>query len=187
MHGACNKTLYSSSMLFLSLIDQSNADDGGSSGEAEEPAVNLPNVDHSSASDADDECSSSEKADTDLSDEDSSSEESDEDDSSSEESEDNIPQQPLTLSRTPPLFFPMSPTPDPRAQPHEAVSDDAGFNMEGNNNDYGDISGWYMTEEEVRFSPFDALDKVLTSRCVLIEISDQIRRGSGDWTIGLEG
>lgn len=131
-------------VFFMSPVDASNADDGGSGGEAEEPAVNLPAINHGFASDADNECSSSEKADTDLSDKDSNSEES-EDDLSSKESDNNIPQQPLTTSRTPPLVFPMSPIPDPHAQPHEAVSDD-GFH---NNNDYDDISGWYMTEEEV--------------------------------------
>ena len=91
--------------------------DRSSSSEAEELAVDLKPDDEVSAISKDDES-------IELSDEESSS-------------SDRLIQQPLAASKTPPLYFPSSPT------PHEAMFDDV-FNMEGDDQQYG------TPEEEVR-------------------------------------
>jgi len=139
-------------------VDASDADDEGSSSEAEEPAVDLSD-EHSSSEESavelSNEHSSSEMAAVDLSDEHSSSEESavelsNEWGSSSEDSDDHS-QQPLATLQTPPLDFPTSPA------PHEAVLDNV-FNMEGYDQQSDIISGWYATEEEVQSLLFNVLD-----------------------------
>ena len=116
--------------VLLSVVDASDADDEGSSSEAEEPAVDLS-----------DEHSSSEESAVEL---------SNEWGSSSEDSDDHS-QQPLATLQTPPLDFPTSPA------PHEAVLDNV-FNMEGYDQQSDIISGWYATEEEVQSLLFNVLD-----------------------------
>ena len=107
------------------LVDAIDADNEGSSSEAEGPAVKIS-----------DECSNSEKADIDEHSSSSSSAvklSSDEGGSRSEE------QQPPATSKTPPLDFPASPTP----------YEDDGFNMDSNSQQSDNISSWYITEEEL--------------------------------------
>ena len=120
----------------LSVVDVSDADDERSSSEAEELAVE--HSDKSSSSEAeelavdlkpDDEGSAISEDDEST----SAAELSDEESSSS----DRLIQQPLAASKTPPLYFPSSPT------PHEAMFDDV-FNMEGDDQQSG------TPEEEVR-------------------------------------
>jgi len=63
----------------------------------------------------------------------------------------------LATSITPPLQFPVSP------DPYEDIPDD-GFHMDGYDQQLEvdqqseDIPGWYATQEEVRSSPFNALE-----------------------------
>ena len=144
---------------FMSAVDAGDADDEGSSSEAEEPAVNPSSEGFSSeypAVDLYDKDCSSEKAAVEHSDEHSGTEGSavelsDEGGSTSETSDDNLSQQPLAALQTPPLYFPASPAPD------EAVVDE-GFNMEGYDEQYDIISSCYTSEEEVCSSPFNVLD-----------------------------
>ena len=119
----------------LSVVVVSDADDERSSSEAKERELAVECSDKSSSSEAeelavdlksDDEVSA-------ISKDDESIELSDEESSSS----DRLIQQPLAASKTPPLYFPSSPT------PHEAMFDDV-FNMEGDDQQSG------TPEEEVR-------------------------------------